>query len=103
MPPPPADKEANLECLKQAELDNLKNGAVAAGTMGVMRGGGKVLRKAVGRGAAAEGAAAKGTRCSVAPKGLPVPEPADLSKLGSVTDRGGLTKVACPHFMYQAL
>jgi hypothetical protein len=66
--PPPADKEANLQYLIDAELENLEDGAIAAGTMGVMKGGGKVLRKVVGRGAAAEGVAAKGTRCSVAAK-----------------------------------
>jgi RHS repeat-associated protein len=61
--PPPADKEANLEYLKQAELDNLEDGAIAIGTMGVVKGGGKVIRKVVGRGTAAGTAAPKGTRC----------------------------------------
>ncbi len=61
--PSPTDAEANLEYLKQAEMENLKDGGVAIVTFGVVRGGGKVVRKVVRRGAAAEGAAAKGTKC----------------------------------------
>jgi hypothetical protein len=67
--PPPADKEANLEYLKQAEAQHMRDSFFALGTYGAIRGGGKVYRKVVGRGAAAEGAAAKGAKC--APKKLP--------------------------------
>jgi RHS repeat-associated protein len=62
--PPPADIEANNKYLMDAELENLEEGFIAAATFGAMKGGGKLVRKVVGRGAtAAEGAAAKGANC----------------------------------------
>src|SRR5205823_13917780 len=41
----PTDPNAQLEYLKQKELENLKDGAVAAATMGALKGGGKLFRR----------------------------------------------------------